>query len=523
MVTLNEVQHLIPKTASDAATPTPSRVADSYKPLHTFDLDKNRSYKQQYGDMYFLRLTKIKPSVEQVASTAWEGTVIGGEEVKKVERVLDVRQGELCWVAGTVYMEMPLKPNILEDVSKDRWISAPLSTQQTYFSHDGSDQIMLEDDSGRVRLVGDLLHSVPLVTGCIIAVMGTENSSGEFEVIDTKFPDLPDQPERWALSKPPPPPSSTVGHGSSGRLKKGEDEDVEMSDASQSTRSKKIAIVSGLSFSSTDASHAVELHLLQEYLLGEALGSTDQEEVSNISRLIVAGNSISTTTTTTTTAAAERKEDEPGKKGTKKYGYDASSYNALPSQLFDDFVSVLLPSIPVTLLPGAQDPANASYPQQPIHMAMFPLSRAYGPEPTAKEPGWFDAVTNPWEAELEGWRVLGTGGQNVDDVFKYVDSDDRLGMMEAMCRWRCCAPTAPDTLWSYPFQEDDPFVMNTCPHLYFVGCQPEFSTKTITGPQGQSVRLITVPSFAESKELVLVDTETLEVSLVSFGKQKSAS
>lgn len=69
--------------------------------------------------MYFLRLTKIKPAVEEVAATAWEGTVIGGEEAKRVNRVLDVRQGELCWVAGTVYMEMPLKPNILEDVSKD--------------------------------------------------------------------------------------------------------------------------------------------------------------------------------------------------------------------------------------------------------------------------------------------------------------------------------------------------------------------------------------------------------------------
>lgn len=30
-----------------------------------------------------------------------------------------MRQGELCWVAGTVYMDMPMKPNILEDVSKD--------------------------------------------------------------------------------------------------------------------------------------------------------------------------------------------------------------------------------------------------------------------------------------------------------------------------------------------------------------------------------------------------------------------
>ncbi|KAG5983236.1 hypothetical protein E4U55_000460 [Claviceps digitariae] len=524
MVTLEEVSALIPKTSTGAERAAPVRVDDAYKPLHTFRLDKQRSYKQQYGDMYFLRLTKIKPAVEQVASSSWQGTVIGGEEVKQVERVLDVRQGDLCWVAGTVYMDMPLKPNILEDVSKDKWISAPISTQQTYFSPDGSDQVMLEDDSGRIRLVGDLLQTIPLVTGCIIAVMGTENSSGEFEVIDIKFPDLPPQPARWALSQPP---STTKEGGDEKSFKRKEvtrkvqDSDDEMTDRQPS---KKIAIVSGLAFSTTNASHALEVALLQEYLLGDALCSNDQEEAATISRLIIAGNSISTTSS----AATEPKQDDPTEKKTnKKYGYDASAYNSLPSQLFDEFISQLLPSIPITLLPGAQDPANASYPQQPIHMAMFPHSRPYGPDPAAAKsgpqqqqeqqlPGWLDAVTNPWEAEIEGWRFLGTGGQNVDDVFKYIDSQDRLGMMEAMCRWRCCAPTAPDTLWSYPFQDDDPFVLKACPHVYFVGCQPRFSTKVITGPEGQSVRLVTVPSFEDSKQLVLVDTETLEVEVVSF-------
>jgi DNA polymerase delta subunit 2 len=34
------------------------------------------------------------------------------------------------------------------------------------------------------------------------------------------------------------------------------------------------------------------------------------------------------------------------------------------------------------------------------------------------------------------------------------------------------------------------------------------------------VRLITVPSFADTKELVLVDTETLEVSVVGFEMAK---
>lgn len=286
---------------------------------------------------------------------------------------------------------------------------------------------MLEDDSGRVRLVGDLLKTVPLVTGCIIAVMGSENSNGELEVIDIKFPDLPPQPERWSLPK-----------ATNGKTEVKKDEDEEMGDAG-SQSSKKIAIVSGLSMSGSDASYALELNLLQEFLLGEALGPSIQNDAAQISRLIIAGDSIG--------AIEDKAESETVKdRKNKKYGYDASAYNALPSQLFDDFLSELLPSLPVTLLPGAQDPANASYPQQPIHTAMFPKARTYGPDPSIDQPGWFDAVTNPWEGELEGWRVLGTGGQNVDDVFKYVGSEDRLGMMEAMCRWRLSAPTAPDTL-----------------------------------------------------------------------------
>ncbi|KAI1342119.1 DNA polymerase alpha/epsilon subunit B-domain-containing protein [Xylariaceae sp. FL0016] len=499
MASLGEVEGNMLRSPSGKGDDELTRASSSYKPLQSFQLDKEKTYQQQFADMYFLRLTKIRPAVDRIASEAWAEAIIGDEPAKKVERVLDIRQGELCWVSGTVYMDMSLKPNILEDVSKDRWISAPMSNNK-YFSEDGSDAVTLEDESGRIRLVGDMLKDVVLVTGCIIAVMGTENVNGELEVLDLKFPELPPQPDRWTVSKPP----ATSG---ANKLKKSKDEDEEMTDSQSKGSGGKIAIVSGLSFSGNDASHAIELELLLEYLLGETLDPTAQQELSQISRLIIAGNSIS---------LEDRKsaEDTSGdkKSNIKKYGYDSSSYNALPSQLLDEFLSALLPTIPITLLPGAQDPANASYPQQPIHPAMFPNSRPYAVPPGSPEPGWFDTVTNPWEGEVDGWRVLGTGGQNVDDIFKYVGSDDRLGMMEAMCRWRCCAPTAPDTLWSYPFQDDDPFVMQTCPHLYFVGCQPSFGTKVIEGPDGQAVRLVAVPNFSTTQEIVLVDTETLDVS-----------
>lgn len=315
------------------------------------------------------------------------------------------RQGE---DKGETRLTLPVPP-------PQRWISAPLSTPK-YFDDDNPGTVALEDDSGRIKLVGNVLQSLPLVTGAIIAVLGTENAGGELEVIDFCLPDLAPQPERWSLAPSAAPTDRPI-------------------------KSSKLAIVSGLSFSGTDASHALELDLLLEFLLGEALSpSTAQGCVSAISRLVIAGNSI---------VAADAKSaaaDAADKKASKKYGYDAAAYNPLPSQLLDDFLHQLLPSLPVTLLPGERDPANASYPQQPIHTAMLPKSRVFGPDPTEAEAGWLDAVTNPWEAEVDGWRVLGTGGQNVDDVFKYVDSNDRLGMMEATCRWRCVAPTAPDTL-----------------------------------------------------------------------------
>lgn len=293
----------------------------------------------------------------------------------------------------------------------------------------------LEDDSGRIRLTGNKLKTLDLVTGCIVAVMGTENANGEFEVVDLKFPDLPPQPERWTLSEPP---SNTSGIKEEKGILKRKNDDVDMTDRASSGNGGKIAFVSGLEFSRTDTTYAMELDLLLECLLGEALDPETQSELSHISRLIIAGNSI----------AADRKVDDETteKRSHKKYGYDASAYNALPAQVFDEFLAEVLPTIPVTLLPGAMDPANSSYPQQPIHTAMFPKSRAYTAVPGSEEPGWLDTTTNPWEAEIEGWRFLGTGGQNVEDVAKYVDSEDRLGMMEAMCRWRCSAPTAPDTL-----------------------------------------------------------------------------
>ena len=42
--------------------------------MRSFELAKGdeKHYQQQFGDMYFLRLAKLKPAVEQIAADAWE-------------------------------------------------------------------------------------------------------------------------------------------------------------------------------------------------------------------------------------------------------------------------------------------------------------------------------------------------------------------------------------------------------------------------------------------------------------------
>lgn len=104
--------------------------------------------------------------------------------------------------------------------------------------------------------------------------------------------------------------------------------------------------------------------------------------------------------------------------------------------------------------------------------------------------------------------LLGTSGQNIDDAFKYVDADTPLTLAERCMFWRHIAPSAPDTLctyflyrvWGfeksspltytfarslssgcYPFQDQDPFIVEQSPHVYFVGNQSKFEHSLVEG------------------------------------------
>lgn len=147
-------------------------------------------------------------------------------------------------------MEMPLKPNILEDITKDQWIAAPPPRDK--YVTPGADQTMLEDESGRLRLVGKALEKECLVTGVVVGVMGTETKDGDFDVVDVVVPELPPQENRLEIG---------------GGEKKG--------------GKRKVALVSGLGFRGNTMEN-FETELLAEYLLGEVGGVEVSSMISTL-------------------------------------------------------------------------------------------------------------------------------------------------------------------------------------------------------------------------------------------------
>ncbi|KAK0528350.1 DNA polymerase delta small subunit Cdc1 [Tilletia horrida] len=467
--------------------------------------------------------------LSQSSSSALASTADGPlEPPKHVKRILDINQGEVCYIIGTIYCAMPLKPDVLEDLTREQWLP-PQPLREKYIDPE-RDQLYLEDESGRIRLVGEPLkwgHEAKLrnmcVTGIIVAVLGTETRHGDFTVADIVFPSLP-------------PSSGPVPDKAKDEEDEDGDEDVTMGEGG---KDRWLALVSGLelgpsSTSDTDVAdgsvakteaeappppppvgdkkHAnghvsnnssltpdVRAQLLTELLTGE-LGDEDERlQSANIVGLVVAGNSM----------AKPIRVDEERKH--RKFGAAAAAAStARPTLALDQFLTDISATMDVFILPGERDPTSLALPQQPIHFALLPRASRF--ENCRR-------LTNPAWLGVGGRRILGTSGQNVDDIFKYAEEGDdaRVQMAARTLDWGHVAPTAPDTLWCYPFNTDDPFLIRDAPDVYFVGNQPTFGTMLYESPDGHQTRVVLLPRFSQTGDVVLVNLRTLETELVNVG------
>ena len=254
-----------------------------------------------------------------------------------------------------------------------------------------------------------------------------------------------------------------------------------------------LVIISGLNqTASTDISMPMEL--FQHWVFGNILGLDDQDvEAASIVRIIIAGNSVKENKLT--------RAQLHNHKALEKMGI----FNAIKS--VDTFAKNLVESVPVDLMPGEFDPANHMLPQQPLHMCMFPKSSQFKA---------FKSVPNPYVCEIAGRMIMGSSGQNIQDIDRYSNVSDNLVALRNTLIWSHIFPTAPDTTPCYPYFEQDPFVITECPHIYFAGNAKEFQTELYEGSNGSKTRLVCVPSFQATQTVAVINLRTLDCEKMSF-------
>ena len=72
-------------------------------------------------------------------------------------------------------------------------------------------------------------------------------------------------------------------------------------------------------------------------------------------------------------------------------------------------------------------------------------------------------------------------------------------------------------LGCYPYFKNDPFIITRTPHLYFIGNQPRFESVLLTQHDGQKTRVVLIPRFSETGQVILVNPMNLDIKVVSIG------
>eukprot|EP01114_Cavostelium_apophysatum_P022563 TRINITY_DN8203_c0_g1_i1.p1 TRINITY_DN8203_c0_g1~~TRINITY_DN8203_c0_g1_i1.p1 ORF type:complete len:487 (+),score=81.70 TRINITY_DN8203_c0_g1_i1:44-1462(+) len=376
----------------------------------------------------------------------------GHKVLKAISDISNLQEGQECVFVGTLVKEMPLVKRVLDEFTKEKGIAA---VPPKHFVS-SKDTALLEDEEGRILLTGDKFHVEQVVTGMIIAVKGN-NVQGTLEVIDICYAGLPE---------------------------------TDKLDFEADGTPLYVALVSGLQIGHPEQD-VLALELFSDFITGNSGSKEEQKLASNIVRLVIAGNAL---------AAPEALP--PGQKLTSM-----RKDNVSPLQELDALLTQISSVMPLDILPGENDPTHFVMPQPPFARCLLPRSYMNST---------FKSVTNPCEFEQGGRVFLGTSGQTLTNIERYMEVKDMLALAEQTLNWQHVAPTAPDQLACYPFLDQDPFVIKRCPNVYFIGNQKEFATKLIHGPDGQVVRIILLPAFAENPTAVLVNLHDLNVHPITF-------
>nr|XP_031826430.1 DNA polymerase delta small subunit-like isoform X1 [Nomia melanderi] len=418
----------------------------------------SKSFEKQYCNIYNARLTVLRDLLLQKARDKWAQNEI----LFTLSELSEKDQDNDYIVIGSLYKHQELKPSILHELSEELQLTTQLP-RTNYASF--KDVLFLEDNSLRIKLVGNHMNIQNVVTGIICAVLGHQLENGAFYVTDWCYPGC--IPKLTTISKP-------------------------------LDKFGKILIISGLDLANNTQS--LSLNLFSEWITGMIGCNEVQKEVASIACIIIAGNSI---------RGSIEMYNHKGYFETKTHDETIFKEATAIAHKLDKFLFSIAQCCPIILMPGEFDPSCHAIPQQAFHPCILPQTSRLKS---------FYAVTNPWIGSINSRIIAGSSGQPISDIMKVAGlaNASPLSWLECTLIWSHYAPTAPDTVPAYPYSQIDPFVMTEFPDIYFVGNMDKYDTKLVAANE-RNTRLICIPKFSETQTAVLIDLQDLRTWPVSFG------
>jgi hypothetical protein len=431
------------------------------------------------------------------------------------------------WVAvGCLYKEQPLKPSILDGFSADRTLE-PARPRVNYTS--AEDTLVLEDESGRVVLqpargfeLGFRRLRDAAVTGVVVAAKGRVLETGELAVVDVVFPSLTSAASAQAAAASP----------GSGALPL--PLFAPLPPAAPGEAPLFLLLASGISPVACRAQSPralLALQLFADFVTGMSGGAADEassagkeaDAVARIVRLVVAGGALASGASSSSIAATTRLLGDghrsaqaatlgslastasaaasPASASASATSNASASFNGRrgggPFAPAEDNVTVdglresdaalatLASALPVDLMPGVGDPATQLLPQQPLHPCLLPLSARFSS---------LRRVPNPHAAEVAGVQILGSSGQPVLDICKYVSASDlNLDAVSGRRRKRVAdAEPAEEAEWIEQDGEEVTAVASVMDTEIGSGAKP-----SAAGPAGDGSDVLSALSFVD--------------------------
>lgn len=490
--------------------------------------DSHHPYLRQYSHVYHQRLAMLSPwcwnviqndETIHVVKASLHGndesctstSSVGCNAVYRVDRILELRENRRSVAVGT----------LVKESSSSAWNYTSSSSRADPLAlHPkscclASDQLFLEDESGRVAIeFSDPLEKHKFCSGLVVGIMGIVGVDGVMVV------------EKLYMSTTLRIPTKKLHSIESSPAQRGSD--------------PCLLLLSGLHCGSYEMS-SLSREMLLSFLQG-SLGAVSK--AAQISHVICAGGLI-----------------DPPSKSLESERVSSTVYGCNDLDAFCFEVAQKC-ALPITLLPGSDDPTTASWPQRPLHHSLLPFSlRSFSGYSSL-----VSTVPNPYSAIYkfvpDGHEassalhdkcvVVGTDGRNIADLVKRLlvplqnaqsnptsstsgeggqetvafEPFSELAALEMTLRCGHICPTGPDTVPTIPHgpENPDPMVLlrddeNVIPSLYFCGNCTTFATKlvqTVTNNVCRTTRLVCIPKFTETGETVLINLRSLRIEVIRF-------